>query len=251
MAITDNFTDTDGTLLASHGGNWSNVRGSMVINNNRVNGNVLNDDCSVRWSAETPANDQWAKVFASVLTTSAYVGVAIHMSTGGGSDYYGYYASANNRYFFKFVTNTYFDLASPAGAGASAGDELYLEINGTTITAKLNGVVDGAFSVTDTSLTSGGVGVCSWTNNTGTAGDDFSGGALVSLVLEQEGFRFRNDDGSETTATWAASQDTNYSVSPSTLKRLRMLVNATGDPAAGEYKLQYRKVGDDTWMDVQ
>ena len=42
------------------------------------------------------------------------------------------------------------------------------------------------------------------------------GAILVSLnaslptpVLTQEGFRWRNDDGSETTATWLAAQDTN------------------------------------------
>lgn len=71
-------------------------------------------------------------------------------------------------------------------------------------------------------------------------------------AYEQEGFRFRNDDGSEAAATWMASQDTNASVSPATLKRLRMLINVTAnDPDLAQYKLQYRKVGDDTWMDVQ
>lgn len=73
----------------------------------------------------------------------------------------------------------------------------------------------------------------------------------VLPTIEQEGFRFRNDDGSETTATWRQTQDTNDSVAVSTRIRLRTLINTTGDTFSGQYKLQYRKVGDDTWMDVQ
>lgn len=33
--------------------------------------------------------------------------------------------------------------------------------------------------------------------------------SVAQVALTQEGFRFRNDDGSETTATWLAAQDTN------------------------------------------
>jgi len=69
-------------------------------------------------------------------------------------------------------------------------------------------------------------------------------------VYEQEGFRWRNDDGSETTATWRQTQDTNDSVAKETPLRLRMLVNATNDPPAAHYKLQYKPPGADTWEDV-
>jgi hypothetical protein len=78
----------------------------------------------------------------------------------------------------------------------------------------------------------------------------FKIGTSSTPTLEQEGFRFRNDDGSETTATWRQSQDTDDSVAVSTNVRMRVLVNAVNNPDAGHYKLQYRKVGDDTWMDV-
>ena len=47
-------------------------------------------------------------------------------------------------------------------------------------------------------------------------------------ALDQEGFRFRNDDGSETTATWLAALNTNASLAVDTTYRLRMLIqNAT------------------------
>lgn len=70
------------------------------------------------------------------------------------------------------------------------------------------------------------------------------------LSLDQEGYRWRNDDGSETTATWKAAQDTTVTLAPDETTRLRMLVNASNDPASEQYKLQYRKVGDTGWRDV-
>lgn len=70
------------------------------------------------------------------------------------------------------------------------------------------------------------------------------------LSVEQEGFRWRNDDGSETTATWLQAQDVDASAAKETPVRLRMLINATNDPAASHYKLQYKPPGADTWEDV-
>jgi len=51
-----------------------------------------------------------------------------------------------------------------------------------------------------------------------------------SATIEQEGFRFRNDDGSESAATWKANQDTNITLAADTAFRLRFLLKATGNP---------------------
>lgn len=93
------------------------------------------------------------------------------------------------------------------------------------------------FTVTGT-LTDGG------TNPTPPAG---------APTLEQEGYRFRNDDGSESTATWLAGQDTAATVNTGTTFRLRVLVNATNDPSSHGYKLQWKKSSDDAlaWRDVK
>lgn len=72
-----------------------------------------------------------------------------------------------------------------------------------------------------------------------------------AATLEQEGFRWRDDNGSETTATWLASQDTNITRAKLTTTRLRMLINASGDPASQRYKLRYRRVGDSGWRDLK
>lgn len=60
----------------------------------------------------------------------------------------------------------------------------------------------------------------------------------------QEGFRWRNDDGSESAATWAAAQDTNITEDKNITKRLRVLVNATGDPASTSFQLEVKKSTD-------
>jgi len=65
-----------------------------------------------------------------------------------------------------------------------------------------------------------------------------------SSLTEQEGFRFRNDDGSESAATFRQSQDVNDSVARNVNIRLRLLVNATGDPDSEQYQLEYKETGD-------
>jgi len=61
-----------------------------------------------------------------------------------------------------------------------------------------------------------------------------------AATIEQEGFRPRNDDGTEATATWKANQDTNINLAADTAFRLRILLNATGDPASIGAQLEYR-----------
>ena len=74
--------------------------------------------------------------------------------------------------------------------------------------------------------------------------------AAATPTLDQTHFRWRNDDGSETTATWAAAEDANVTIAALTPTRLRVEIAATANPASAAYKLQYRKVGDTYWRDV-
>lgn len=67
-----------------------------------------------------------------------------------------------------------------------------------------------------------------------------------TVTREQEGFRFRNDDGSESAATWRQSQDTNDTVSKNTNERLRCLGNMTGTAPAEAATLQYKESSDAT-----
>jgi hypothetical protein len=63
--------------------------------------------------------------------------------------------------------------------------------------------------------------------------------AFALSTLEQEGFIFRNDDGSETTATSAGPQDTNVTKPSGTTSRLRTLANLTG-PTSIAPQQEYR-----------
>ncbi len=66
----------------------------------------------------------------------------------------------------------------------------------------------------------------------------------ATITIEQEGFRWRNDDGSESAATWRQNQDVDETVGKSTTIRLRTLLNAAGDPATKQYQLEYKEAGD-------
>lgn len=74
-----------------------------------------------------------------------------------------------------------------------------------------------------------------------------NGTVADSGTIDQEGFRFRNDNGTETTATWLAAQDTNITQPKSTNTRLRVLLNTTLDRSSEDYQLEYREVGGTEW----
>jgi hypothetical protein len=74
----------------------------------------------------------------------------------------------------------------------------------------------------------------------------------ITAEVEQEGHHFRLDDGSESAATFLGAQDSNITRAKEVNTRLRVLVDAAGDPATAQLTLQFRRVGDaDTeWEDV-
>lgn len=79
--------------------------------------------------------------------------------------------------------------------------------------------------------------------------------AAAGVTFEQEGFRWRYDDGDEDGATFSAAQDEPSAASIGITKRLRLLVDVTGNPgspAAEQFQLQYRRTGSPTedWKKV-
>ncbi len=71
--------------------------------------------------------------------------------------------------------------------------------------------------------------------------------------VDLEGYRWRNDDGNETGATWLADQDSNITQPTATNTRLRTLINSTGtaDPDTSQYKLEYKRSTDSTYVPVE
>ena len=70
------------------------------------------------------------------------------------------------------------------------------------------------------------------------------------LVTTQEGFRWRNDDGSQTTATWIAAQDTNIPLATEQAAQLRVLIDPSHPPLPARPTLHYKKSTDSTWLPV-
>lgn len=62
--------------------------------------------------------------------------------------------------------------------------------------------------------------------------------------VEQEGFQFRQDDGSESGATDIGAQDVNMTAPVATNRRVRVLTDMTGDPDSEGVTLQYKRDGD-------
>lgn len=66
----------------------------------------------------------------------------------------------------------------------------------------------------------------------------------------QSAFRIRNDDGTEATATWKAAENVNVPITPDQTFRPRFQIIPGGNPPVEKYQLQYRKVGDTDWKDI-
>lgn len=74
-----------------------------------------------------------------------------------------------------------------------------------------------------------------------------------AVTREQDSFRFRNDDGSESGASWKATQNTDVTgESTSGNKRLRAGMQAEGDPPSEAATVQYKEQSDAAteWRDI-
>jgi len=65
--------------------------------------------------------------------------------------------------------------------------------------------------------------------------------SVASLATEQEGYRWRDDDGSESGASWLAAQDTTIEGAVGETTRLRVLLDVDGDLASSQVTLQYKR----------
>lgn len=70
-------------------------------------------------------------------------------------------------------------------------------------------------------------------------------------TAEQEGFRFVNDDGSESGSSFPGDQDANVTKPSAANLRLRVLSNFTGDVPSYRRRLEYRRAGQPGWRIVE
>jgi hypothetical protein len=74
-------------------------------------------------------------------------------------------------------------------------------------------------------------------------GANFRAGA----TFDQEGYRWRADDGSEASATWLANQDTDITRPANTRTRLRALVDTAEVASTERFQIEAREVGTPDW----
>lgn len=239
---TDSFTYSNGALPTVSSGVWVTQTGAAQTHNVASNAvaNVAGGFNGTRYGTTFPT-DHFSQL--DCVATSAEIGVMTRMQSADLSGYYAMIHSTGLAELHRVDAGTFNLLDSTTGLTTTT--TLRLESIGSNHTAYYGGVSQNtATDATYNSNTSVGIGG----DSTTATGDNWVGGGFGSL--EQEGFRWRNDDGSETTATWAASQDSDASVALNTNIRLRALVNATGDPNASAYTLYYKLSTDSNYIPV-
>ena len=184
LPYQDTFTAASNSTLQSYSANWTISAGAFSVDatNDAVYPNSAGAECGAFVNSETPSADQYAQVVLSnIVDANASVGPAVRCAAGG--NYYGLYYSRSGGgmvFLFKMVGGTWTGIAESIGVGAWAnGDVLRLEVSGTTLTPKRNGTLIAALGTkTDSSLSSGKVGICGYDALSTCRLDNFEGGNL-------------------------------------------------------------------------
>jgi hypothetical protein len=264
---TDTFTDSNGTALTDHDGNWTDPGlTNMDIANAEINNNLLESTgVSQRWAAYYSNSQNEDQMSQALIKGADGESTALHIAVRMASGVAGYAVVFDSRgggsagnwtdlYIYK-------DEVFWAG-GSLADDYAYADDHTLKIEAAGNASVDLDYYVdgnledsdTDSSspLTGGepGVYLPTFKPVINSRLDDWTDG-ISGVVLEQEGFRWRNDDGSESAATWRQNQDVNDGLGAGAKARLRFLINATGDPATKQYQIEGRVKGVGSWRKLE
>ena len=223
----------------------------------------------------TPSNVQWGGAAATLLLTQGNLWYYGKEGATGGTQNVTFDISIDSRPPYSFVSVT------DAGAfGTASGTSSTASGNRSTpsITCPSGGLVLGCyreeFTSTNPSVVAGTIagspgfaldgngkaisaayrtdtGVLTWASDNGAFAWDAIGVPINSATsLAQAAYRFGNDDGSESGNTWMVGQNTAATIPLGGAARVRFMLQATGDPAATTYQLEFRKVGDATWKKV-
>ena len=186
-SATDDFTRADSATLGS---NWTQAKGHGgtpgVLSNQAYDPNGDGTRTGAYYSATSFGNDQFSQ--ATVINVATfYQAVTVRGITSGTLRNYYAGGHANNdtghkKYtIWKEVASVISILANHASEVVTANDVLYLEVSGTTLTLKANGVTK--VTTTDSDLSSGQPGLRDDHNVGSTAMfDDWSGGDLSAGI---------------------------------------------------------------------
>lgn len=183
MALPDAFTRANSGDLGTE---WTTVTsdGAFSILSNSAVPTSYPSDSAEYYNAITPGNDQWCQaVFPTIGTAGGGVGtglgLGLRMATGTRTYYRLVACAAGTELGVRDSGGTYSTLKTDTTAWAN-GDTIYFEVSGTTLTVKRNGSTISALTTTDSTLSSGRIGVTYSSEASGTNPnlDDFDGGTL-------------------------------------------------------------------------
>ena len=213
--------DTDATGHENHVSSWSG------------------DTADYRSTADASLGSSYSEVSVWGRAAATAAGYALFWNTNSGGSYE------------LYDINGDLELDSTTGVGTTGTRSLSIVCEGTTITGYVDDVEQ--VTATDSVTATGDPGIGNYYDGGTTATIDNFVATDVLGATELQATRWFDDDGSETTATALAAQDTAITGrAKETNTRLRTQIQTTGDVASGAYKLQYRKVGDadSEWEDI-
>ena len=148
---SDDFTNTDGTALATHNANWTVSAGTIEINTNAARCPTASGTAVARYSGGTFTDDQYSKGIVTFNGGSGYAGFSVRDT---GSARYFVLVAASGAWLIR-ETNA--GTLTSGSSTFSDGDEITLQAVGTTISALRNGTQFA--TVTDSAISSGKAGI--------------------------------------------------------------------------------------------
>jgi hypothetical protein len=232
LPASDNFNRANG----APGANWTgSVGGDLTIVSNALQGAGAGDN-SMYWSADSPNAAQAAQATIATIAAGYFAGPCVRASA---TDWVCGDANGGTNWQIEWYNGGAFTVIASWGTAPANGDIAKITANGSAFELFVNGTSRASGS--NGSAPSTGYGGIYIHNSSSAVVDDFSIDNLYTI--EQEGFRFGEDDGNEAAHGWTEAQDTNITTADNVAKLLRILVNGTGDIPATAFTLRYQKNG--------
>lgn len=163
MAVTDDFTGTNDTILPTYSANWSVIAPSS-LNNCEIRANAVASIGSAgnRYSGRTWANNQYSQGVVVALADQEWAVVVRAATTDTLTLYCGGIIPGqlgHNRYgIWKRVAGVHTQIATHGSQSMAVSDVVRLSIEGTSLTLKVNGI-DIVGPSTDSDIAAGQAGI--------------------------------------------------------------------------------------------